>query len=59
MLRLLGELFFSLKTTFVLSLLYIIAQIYATLGFASDTDAWVYVYGTKWFEAIQWLIVII
>ena len=52
----LTELFFSLKTTMVLSLLYMIAQKYATLGFSSDSDAWLYVYGTGWFEIIQWLI---
>jgi len=56
MINRLTDLFFSLKTTFVVSLLYIIAQIYATLGFASDADAWLYVYGTKWFEIIQWII---
>jgi hypothetical protein len=56
MINRLGDLFFSLKTTMVLSLLYMIAQIYATLGFSSDSDAWLYVYGTIWFEVIQWLI---
>jgi len=58
MVKRLVELFFSLKTTFVFSLLYIMSQIYATLGFASDNEAWLYVYGTSWFELIQWLIVI-
>ena len=58
MINRLSDLFFSLKTTMILSLLYIVAQIYATLGFVSDSDAWLYVYGTTWFELIQWLIAV-
>ena len=46
----------SLEFTIILALLYMIAQIYATLAFASDSDAWLYVYGRGWFEAIQWLL---
>jgi cytochrome c-type biogenesis protein CcsB len=34
------------------------AQIYATLGFTTDSDAWLYVYGTTWFESIMWLLAI-
>jgi len=48
----------SLEFTIILALLYMIAQIYATLAFASDSDAWLYVYGRGWFEAIQWILTI-
>ena len=50
------DLIFSLQTTVIFALLYMIAQIYATLGFTSDSDAWLYVYGRGWFEAIQWIL---
>jgi cytochrome c-type biogenesis protein CcsB len=50
--------FFSLQTTVVLALIFMIAQIYATLGFSTDSDAWLYVYGRGWFEAIMWLLAI-
>jgi cytochrome c-type biogenesis protein CcsB len=46
----------SLEITVILALLYMFAQIYATLAFSSDSDAWLYVYGRGWFEAIQWLL---
>ena len=58
MLKRLFDLFFSLKTTVAVALIYMIAQIYATLGFVSDTDAWHYVYGSWSFELIQWIITI-
>ncbi|WP_457562114.1 cytochrome c biogenesis protein CcsA [Caminibacter pacificus] len=48
--------FFSLEVAVVLSIFFMVAQIYATLGFASMTEAWKYVYETKWFEAIMWLL---
>ena len=56
MLKRVLDLFFSLQVTFILALMFMIAQIYATLGFASDSDAWLYVYGRGWFEAIMWLL---
>jgi len=52
------SMFFSLQTTVILALIFMIAQIYATLGFTSDSDAWLYVYGRGWFEAIMWLLAI-
>jgi len=58
MLKKLFDLIVSLEFTIVLALLYMFAQIYATLGFASDSDAWLYVYGRGWFEIIQWLLAI-
>ncbi|WP_457564731.1 cytochrome c biogenesis protein CcsA [Caminibacter sp.] len=48
--------FFSLETAVVLSLIFIAAQIYATLGFSTLEQAWGGVYETKWFEAIMWLL---
>ena len=58
--------FFSLEMAVVLSLIFILAMMWATLGFYTDaegvkhafsmTDAWKYVYETKWFEAIMWLL---
>ncbi len=58
--------FFSLEVAVVLSLIFILAMIWATLGFYTDaegikhafsmTDAWKYVYETKWFESIMWLL---
>ena len=56
MLKRVLDLFFSLQVTFILALIFMIAQIYATLGFASDSDAWLYVYGRGWFEAIMWFL---
>ncbi|WP_456479939.1 cytochrome c biogenesis protein CcsA [Nautilia sp.] len=47
--------FFSLETMVVLSLVFLVAQISATL-MKTDTDAWVNVYGTLWFEIIMWLL---
>ena len=47
---------FSIEFAVVLSLIFIPAMMYATLGFASMNDAWKYVYETKWFEAILWLL---
>ena len=58
--------FFSLELAVVLSLIFIAAMMWATLGFYVDdmgikhafsmSDAWKYVYETKWFEAIMWLL---
>jgi len=58
--------FFSLEVTVILSIIFLIAMMWATLGFYTDangevhtftlTDAWKYVYETKWFEAILWLL---
>ena len=56
MLKRFFDLFVSLQVTVIFALLYMFAQIYATLGFASDSDAWLYVYGRGWFEAIQWIL---
>ncbi|NPA54883.1 MAG: cytochrome c biogenesis protein CcsA [Epsilonproteobacteria bacterium] len=58
MLQRLSNLLFSLPTTVIFALIYMFAQIYATLGFSSDADAWLYVYGRGWFEAIQWILAI-
>ena len=58
--------FFSLELAVILSIIFILAMMWATLGFYTDvngikhtftmTDAWKYVYETKWFEAILWLL---
>jgi len=56
MLKKIFNLFVSLEVTVVFALLYMLAQIYATLAFSSDSDAWLYVYGRGWFEAIQWIL---
>jgi len=48
--------FFSLELAVILSLFFMIGQIYATLGFATMEEAWKYVYETKWFEALMWLL---
>ena len=58
--------FFSLEMAVVLSLIFIAAMTWATIGFYTDaqgvkhvysmTDSWKYVYETKWFEAIMWLL---
>ncbi|MEO1923673.1 MAG: cytochrome c biogenesis protein CcsA [Nautiliaceae bacterium] len=50
------KIFFSLEVAVVLSLLFIAGQMYATLGFGTMQEAWKYVYETKWFEAIMWLL---
>jgi len=60
------NLFFSLELAVILSLIFIAAMMWATLGFYTDdmgikhtfkmADAWKYVYETKWFEAILWLL---
>ncbi len=52
----LGNIFFSLETAVVLSLLFMAGQIYATLGFNTLEQAWGGVYETKWFEALMWLL---
>jgi len=48
--------FFSLEVAIILSVMFMVAQIYATLGFATMAEAWKYVYETKWFELIMWLL---
>ena len=58
--------FFSLEMAVILSLIFMAAMIWATIGFYTDaqgvkhvysmTDSWKYVYETKWFEAIMWLL---
>ena len=50
------SLFFSLKFSIIILLIFSMAQIYATLGFPSDEEAWIYVYGSRWFELIMWLL---
>ena len=57
---------FSLEFAVILSLIFIASMMWATLGFYIDengikhafsmSDAWKYVYETKWFEAILWLL---
>jgi cell division protein FtsW (lipid II flippase) len=47
--------FFSLEFALVLSLIFIVAMGSATL-LKTDLQAWQYVYGTKWFELIMWLL---
>jgi len=47
--------FFSLEVAVVLSLIFIVAMGAATL-LKTDLQAWQYVYGTKWFELIMWLL---
>jgi len=58
--------FFSLEMAVILSLIFVAAMAWATIGFYTDaqgvkhvysmTDSWKYVYETKWFEAIMWLL---
>jgi len=55
-LNFLGALFFSIPTAVVLGLIFLVAQGWATLGFATMTEAWKYVYETGWFEIIIWLL---
>jgi len=50
------KVFFSLEVAVFLSIIFLIAQIYATLGFPTMEEAWKYVYETKWFEIIMWLL---
>ena len=50
------EYFFSLEATIILLLIFAAVLIYATLGFPNDEQAWIYVYGSRWFELIIWLI---
>lgn len=47
--------FFSIELAVVLSLIFIVAMGAATL-LKTDLEAWQYVYGTKWFELIMWLL---
>ncbi|GAB6044453.1 hypothetical protein JCM11957_00510 [Caminibacter profundus] len=55
-LRKLSNIFFSIETAVVLSLIFMVGQIYATLGFSTLEQAWLGVYETKWFEALMWLL---
>ncbi len=65
-LRKIYNFFFSLEMAVILSLIFLAAMIWATLGFYVDSmgikhtfsmsDAWKYVYETKWFEALLWLL---
>jgi len=55
-LRKLSNIFFSIETAVVLSLIFMAGQIYATLGFSTLEQAWGGVYETKWFEALMWLL---
>ena len=48
--------FFSLQIGVLLSLFFIISQIWATIGFNSSYESWNMVYGSKWFEIIMWLL---
>ena len=50
------DIFFSLQTAVILALIFIAAQIWATLGFSTLQEAWGGVYETKWFEAVMWLL---
>lgn len=56
MIEKLFNIFFSIEFVIIMLLIFMVAQIYATLGFASDKYAWIYVYGTHWFEAVMWLL---
>ncbi|WP_024791136.1 cytochrome c biogenesis protein CcsA [Lebetimonas sp. JS032] len=47
--------FFSIELAVVLSLIFIVAMGAATF-LKTDLEAWQYVYGTKWFELIMWLL---
>ncbi len=51
------NLFFSIKTAIILLILFVIAQIKATF-FQTDQEAWHYVYSSKWFELLMWLIAV-
>jgi len=55
-LKKLSNIFFSIETAVVLSLIFMAGQIYATLGFSTLEQAWGGVYETKWFEALMWLL---
>ena len=52
------DIFFSLQTAVFVSLLFIMAQIWATLGFGTLQQAWGHVYETKWFEILMWILAI-
>jgi len=56
MIKKISSIFFSLEMAVFLSVLFILGQMYATLGFTTMTEAWGNVYETKWFEAIMWLL---
>jgi len=66
LLKKISNILFSLEMAVILSLIFVVAMIWATLGFYIDTDgvkhafsmsdAWKYVYETKWFEAILWIL---
>ncbi|NPA10869.1 MAG: cytochrome c biogenesis protein CcsA [Epsilonproteobacteria bacterium] len=49
------NLFFSLEVAIILSVIFVVAQAYATLQ-PNLTQAWKLVYETKWFEIIMWLL---
>jgi cytochrome c-type biogenesis protein CcsB len=49
------NIFASLELGVVLSLFFLTAQAFATF-FPSMEEAWKYVYETKWFEALMWLL---
>jgi len=51
----LGKIFFSLETAVILSVIFLVAQAYATL-LPNLTKAWEAVYETRWFEALMWLL---
>lgn len=55
MIKKIVSLFFTLENAVFLSLIFLVAQIVATL-LPTDSDAWVYVYGRVWFEVIMWLL---
>ncbi len=55
-LKKINNIFFSLETAVILSLIFLAAQIYATIGFSTLEEAWGGVYETKWFEALMWLL---
>ncbi len=50
-----GDIFFSLEMAVILSIIFLIAQAYATL-LPNMQEAWGAVYETKWFEGLMWLI---
>ena len=52
------DIFFSLQTAVFVALLFIMAQMWATLGFGTLQQAWGHVYETKWFELLMWILAI-
>jgi len=56
MIKKIKDIFFSLEMAVVLSLFFMIGQMYATLGFSTMTEAWANVYEQKWFEILMWLL---